>query len=545
MQHVTPDNFDHQASRITATIVPGPLNGQGTNYQVAQSPNNLATVSVTNQILPVLSVVARSVDAAEGDDLVFEIRSTSTTPVSFGYTLGETGNFVEPGQLGQGSEVTTDNINAPQLVHINTKTASNRLDPDSLVTLSLDSGVVFDRQLGRFIKRYAVGASNSASILVSDANVPAGGLSITALDNTIIEGESAEFQIRSLGIFTQATEVLVEYSNDTPGLNFIAQRDLTRRVNIKAGQRSVNFQVPTEDLARSGRSGTITATLRPNGNQYTIAPGYGQQTITVNSNDVHLTAAVSSVNYTEVIEGDTTTEFPKDDDGNDIRERYESGATSCDFYCAVGPLSGQYVTHEKGVIIFEITLSQHSRDNSYTFPSEGVIVDHTITQTGGNFIYVNESSRDSPTGKKSIKFTSLGTKQIIIPTQVDPENNPGEITISIDNDDNSPVLYRVATSPNHKKTVTIQDNGETGSTLSLNKLNIEGTDLPIETITEGDPWGVKIDIDPPATYPFRIGLTVNQSGADFLWPGGDGITTKPKEPGHGTKVIAIERGESV
>ena len=100
------------------------------------------------------------------------------------------------------------------------------------------------------------------------------------------------------------------------------------------------------------------------------------------------------------------------------------------------------------------------------------------------------------------------------------------------NDTSSPVQYQVARAPDHAKTVTIKDNGLTASTLSLSKLNLRDTTLPVQTILENNAWGVKIDVDPPAVFPIRVGLMIDQLGGDFVG-GGDGA-----------RVLEIETGES-
>ena len=117
-----------------------------------------------------------------------------------------------------------------------------------------------------------------------DASTPTGGISILAYKDAIDEGTLAEFQIRSVAPVSQPTSVIVEFTNDTSGRDYITQANLNRPsgiapsadlihvVVIPAGQSSVNFSVPTVDLADPALPSTITATLQTNPNSvYSLA----------------------------------------------------------------------------------------------------------------------------------------------------------------------------------------------------------------------------------------------------------------------------------
>ena len=39
--------------------------------------------------------------------------------------------------------------------------------------------------------------------------------------------------------------------------------------------------------------------------------------------------------------------------------------------------------------------------------------------------------------------------------------------------------------------------------------------MPVTTVSEGDIWGVKLSIDPPAGFPFNVAISASETG-DFL-----------------------------
>ena len=481
----SPDTIPDPESSITATIKLGSGGQLGNDrYKIATSPNNSATVAVTNETRPVLSISAVEHEISEGSDVEFAV---SVVPpgneLEFAYQVSETGNFVIPEHLTP-QTMTTSTASTTTLT-VNTKDVNPQFEPDSLVTVQL---ILINNE------NFVFGPSTSATTLITDANTPVGGLSLVAINNSITEGEPAKYQIRTTRRLTQAVEVNVGFTNNTVGRNFIASENLTQRINFGADQRSVNFSVPTVDLDNFGLPSTITATLQANGNQYRIAPGKSQQTTTVYSNDVELTASVS-VYKTFVAKGSTEPTI--------IRET------------GLGRLEVTEGNEES--IVFEISLTHPT--NSYTFPPRGIEVDYTITQTGGDFIADAGNSITSYSSgvQKSSTFRSLGTNLVFLNTQIDDGNTDGSITLTIDNDDSSPVRYVVNNnSENSSKTVAVNNEfGGTLSQLSLSPTNIEGTSMPVTTVSEGDIWGVKVSIDPPASFPFNVVISATETG-DFL-----------------------------
>ena len=480
-----PDIIPDPDSSIQATIELGFGNRLGQDrYKIAPSPNNSASVSVTNETRPIIAISTVEQEVTEGSDVEFNVTVVPPgSAIAFAYQISETGNFVKPRELTRHSMTTS--TNSTTLISVDTKNVDPQFQPDSLVTAEIflvDTG------------DYVLSQSRSATTLVTDANTPVGGISLVAIDDSITEGENARFQIRATRRLTQAVEAVINLTNPASNRNFIASENLTQRIDFGIGERSVDFSIPTLDLDSFGLPMPITATLQANGNQYSISTGKSQDSIMVHSNDVLLSASVS-VYKTFVAAGDTEPTIITEAEASTI-EVTEG--------------------HEE-TIAFEITLSHPQ--NSYTFPSRGIEVDYTITQTGGDFISdAGSSTIDYSSGvTKSTTFKSLGTNVIFLNTQVDSGNTDGTITLSINNDDAAPVNYVVNKNQNNSsKSVTVRNefNGAIPQ-ISLSPTNIEGTSMPVTTVSEGDIWGVKLSIDPPANYPFNVAISATETG-DFL-----------------------------
>ena len=405
------NGIDDSATKTSSiTVELGLRNGHETSYRIAENPNNRATVTIADETRPRLTISANNSEVAEGGQLNFEVTVIPTgREIEFDYWVAESGNFLASNELGL-KQATVSNTTE---ININTKSANNQFEPDSLVSVQLVADQPEYNSDGTINTpaTYIVGTSGSASTLVTDGSTPTGGLAIIAFKDSIIEGERARFQIRSIVPVTEDISVIVRFANNTPGRDFIVRENLDQLtgigqlgtldhvVTIQSGQSRVNFSVPTKDLAEFGHPATISATIQANAVQYSIASGRDQQTITVYSNDANYTANVSvQDNRTSITEGD---ELP---------------------------------------LLFEIELAQTQTSTPIDFPVDGIWVHYTISQSGGNFIFETESDpnprwyrahRYSRAGQKSYKFTRPGTLSIGIYNQIDPGNTDGEVTVTI------------------------------------------------------------------------------------------------------------------
>ena len=265
---------------------------------------------------------------------------------------------------------------------------------------------------------YVIGESGSASVRVLDGNTPTGGLSILALDAAINEGEDASFLIRSETPVSANTQVIVQFTNDSSGRDYITQDNLNRPssitpstdlihvVDIPSGQNSVRFSVPTVDLTTPALPSTITATLQTNPNSaYTLA----------NSN---MSASMSVV-------GDLT-------------------VPSVSFEVKTPEIN------EGEVALVEFTLTSPNR--SYSIPLAGVPVKISVSQSGGNFLNFRGITG---TGDQTIEYNTVGTTTYSILTQALNAVSPGTITVTLNSDDISPARYARAAATNTPKQLSL------------------------------------------------------------------------------------------
>ena len=254
-----------------------------------------------------------STTVREGSPLNFTVTiKPSDVKVEYQYNISETGNFVETRRLG----LNTKGISARRYnqITVNTNPVNPEFEPDSVVTLQLEPGLQRDGR-PQATPTYFIdpAGSGSASVTVTDSNTPANGLSIVAFNTVINEGDNAEYQIRSASAVTQATEVIVKFTNDTAGRNFITQANLNRPssitpsadlihvVNIPSGQNFVDFSVPTVDLPGNGESATITAVLQTNpSSTYSLASSNTSAVVSViNPNIPRVSFAIVTPTITE------------------------------------------------------------------------------------------------------------------------------------------------------------------------------------------------------------------------------------------------------
>ena len=217
-----PNGIADGTSSITVSLKDG-TGTANTDYRVADSPNDTATVSVTDESRPVLSITADSATVEEGQPLNFTVSiKPSDVKVEYQYSIAETGNFVETRRKGLNTKGTS--ARRYNQITVNTNAINPELEPDSVVTLQLEPGLQQDGRV-RVTPTYFIdpAGSASASVTVTDNNAPTGGLSIVAFNRVITEGDYARFQIRSSTAVSQTTAVIVKFTNDTSGRNFITQ----------------------------------------------------------------------------------------------------------------------------------------------------------------------------------------------------------------------------------------------------------------------------------------------------------------------------------
>ena len=467
-------------SSITVAIVDG-AGGTGTNYRIADNPDNSATVSVTDETRPVLTISTATPTVNEGESITFAVSLEPADPkVEYQFSISDTGNFVVPNRLGTFTKTTgASNYNE---ITVNTKSANTEFDPDSVVSVQLLPGQPLLNSDGSINTPapYVIGESGSASVTVLDASTPTGGISILAYKDAIDEGSLAEFQLRSATPVSQPTSVIVEFTNDTSGRDYITQANLNRPsgiapsadlihvVVIPAGQSSVNFSVPTVDLADPALPSTITATLQTNPNSsYTLANSNTSASMSV-VGDLEVPSVVFEVKTPEITEGE--------------------------------------------VAQIEFTLTSHNP--SYYIREGGLPIDISVSQSGGNFLNFRGITGS---GDQEVRFFTIGTTSYSILTQALNAVSPGTITITLNSDSTVPAEYARGASSNYTQTIIVNDSPAIPE-LSLSATESLDTGQLITAVNEGEIWQARVSINPPTPHPLTIWVTGTQSG-DILATG--------------------------
>ena len=191
-----PNGAEDSASSITVSLLTG-RKSNSKEYQLADVPSHEATVLITDDA-PILSISTVNSTMDEGNSITFSVSvQPPEAKVAYQYRVSETGNFVDTSLLGlfERTAISSDY----NQISINTKSANAQFDADSVVSVQLiaDQAELNTDGSIKIPANYILGRSASASVTILDDTTPEYGLSIIAVNDTIIAGEIAQFQIRS------------------------------------------------------------------------------------------------------------------------------------------------------------------------------------------------------------------------------------------------------------------------------------------------------------------------------------------------------------
>ena len=289
------------------------------------------------------------------------------------------------------------------------------------------------------------------SFLVWDDDTPRGGLSIIPQYNSIQSGDMAVFNVKTANTTKFTADTTISVLLDQGEGDIIAgDQKLQREVIIRKNHWNEFLRIRTKELSDYSGVQMLTATLQE-GENYTLVPDLQQRSASITVHAYHQYLIASVVNATKA-EG---TEYVNN---RAVRTSIVEGEAA----------------------VFDFTLSLPSRITSYREPEEGVVVSFTVTETGGNFIYMDDTIDYN--GIQTIKLRGLGTTSLAIQTQVATGvNTGGRITLNIINDPASPDFYR----PGRARSVSIAitDNGMAAPELSISKGMNPVTNQPIDSIT--------------------------------------------------------------
>ena len=230
----------------------------------------VAVVNVTDDDVPEISIVAVGDTITEGAEAQFEVTSSLalTQPLIVSVGVVDSGTFLT---ATAPTTVTVPVGNADVSVVLVLPTEDDTTDePDGMVTATLQADAAYTLST----------TAGEAVVNVADDDVP--GLTITAVGDTITEGEDAQFRVTSSLALAQPLAVSVQVEDSGTFLTATAPTTVT--VPAGGADVSVVLALPTDDDTTDEPDGTVTVTLQADA-AYTIS-GTAAAVVNVTDDDV-------------------------------------------------------------------------------------------------------------------------------------------------------------------------------------------------------------------------------------------------------------------
>ena len=466
------------------------------NYQIESSKTS-ATVAVTdggyrNPVVSIESTRATSPHTPQsefelGRNLRFRINAPSSAETTVTILVDDPSGVVSglgglsihhydfPFETGRPFVLRLNN-GGQRHFNLYTFRTSRQSPADGIVTVTILPS--WDNQHAGSLSNYLVGSPAMSQVVVRNPNTPTGGVSIFPVENSILGGETAIFNVKSDTNFSQETTVSILL--DDGNSNIIAgAQELTQQLVFETGTRSKYLRVNTKGLPPFADSETVTATL-PTSNDYTVLANNSRARITVNA--VHAIASVKKVT-----------------------NRIEEGE----------------------IAYFEFNLALPIGVNP---PTGGIEVGFSVEESKGFLVETNEISL---TGTNSVHFpedifrtpvdihkSNQSVARVVIPilTQIINGADSGTITIILSNDPTNSGLYEIARAPNNRASISITDSGRSLPELSIEKGIDPETNQQEDAIVEGGMLRTVISISPATSQPLEVEVNVAQTG-NFIYTG--------------------------
>ena len=343
-----------------------------------------------------ISVAATAQKVTEGEPVKFTFTSNPglVSDVDMMITLTETGgDFLAP--TVNRRMITLDTLGPTHIESFNTIAADTKIDPDSIVTLTIETDET----------RYMRGTPHTASVIVEDVATPT-GISIVVLEESVMEGPtaSAAFQVKSDVVDTNARIINLSITQDN--VNFLTPETITnnQQVTIPADQRVVTFSLSIHDDDVFERNGNIQVEIADSGGgsaTYTKASSDTTASVLVLDNDFEPTESGDSIAIWALADTVAETENApfqivaksSDPDARTIRVMV-TNKDSGDFLPATYDNPVEVVIDADALIKnFEVTLDDDSK-----YEETGAIVATVIAEDltgGGNATYTVSTSQPS------------------------------------------------------------------------------------------------------------------------------------------------------
>ena len=245
------DGVDEADGTVTLTVT------GGSGYTVG-TPDS-ATVTVTDETIPAVSVTAGTSPVAEGTDVSFTLTATPApaAPLTVAVRLSEMGSFLT------GTRPETVTITTSGTATVTASTEDDGADEaDGTVTLTVESG-----------DGYTIGTPDSADVTVTDDDVPA--VSVTAGTSPVAEGTDVSFTLTATPAPAAPLTVAVRLSE--MGSFLTGTRPETVTITTSG---TATVTASTEDDGADEADGTVTLTVE-SGDGYTIGtPDSADVTVT-------------------------------------------------------------------------------------------------------------------------------------------------------------------------------------------------------------------------------------------------------------------------
>ena len=254
---ITDDSVDDDDETIILTLSAG-----GNYYTVGSTSVHTATITDNDDppADPVLTITGGSA-VTEGTAASFTVTATPNVsgPVTLGYTVAQTGDFVAAGDIGTTSVSFSGGTRTITIATVGDSTD----EANGSVTVTLNAG-----------SGYTLSGTKTATVTVNDDDEPE--LTITA-GSAVTEGTAASFTVSASP--SAAGSITVKYTVTQSGA-FVASGDLSAQtVSLSGG--TATFTVPTVGDSTDEADGSVTVTLNA-GTGYTLG---STNTATVNVSD--------------------------------------------------------------------------------------------------------------------------------------------------------------------------------------------------------------------------------------------------------------------
>ena len=276
----TADDSSYETrGRIIVSILPSD------DYLVADQPSNSASIEVIDNDQPqAVSILAIYDSVIEGQPALFELSVPSVAPDSrtFEFNVEQVGEFLTPNT--ETHVVVLEAFQAVMNFALPTLD-DNIFEVDGQITLTLSTA-----------NEENTNHYTSAEVAIIDNDSPT--ISITAIENSVVEGSPAQFRIDANTAPIQFMELFVNISQFG---DFINEPLGMKTVSLLPGETSTELHINTADDNIYDGVGLVSATLI-SGERYQIADYFGEASIDIQDNDAQPEVSIAT-ELTEAEEG--------------------------------------------------------------------------------------------------------------------------------------------------------------------------------------------------------------------------------------------------